>query len=63
MSMLEQGREMERVGDQLVASARALREHLVAEQADTEERATYSEEVHEALLEAGFYRMYVPRRY
>ncbi|HEY6524304.1 MAG TPA: acyl-CoA dehydrogenase family protein [Solirubrobacteraceae bacterium] len=63
MSTLEEGREMERVGDQLVAAARGLREQLIAEQADTEERATYSQEVHEALLEAGFYRMYVPRRY
>ena len=63
MSTLEEGREMERVGDQLVAAARALREQLIAEQAETEERATYSEEIHEALLEAGFYRMYVPRRY
>jgi alkylation response protein AidB-like acyl-CoA dehydrogenase len=63
MSTLEEGREMERVGDRLVAAARALREQLIAEQGETEERATYSEEVHQALLEAGFYRMYVPRRY
>ena len=63
MSMIDERREMERVGDQLVASARALREQLIAEQAETEERATFSEAVHEALLEAGFYRMYVPKRY
>ena len=42
---------MERVGDRLVAAARALRGQLIAEQAETEERATYSPEVHEALLE------------
>lgn len=54
---------MERVGGRLVEAARGLRERLIAEQPDTEERTTYSESVHEALLEAGFYRMYVPRRY
>jgi alkylation response protein AidB-like acyl-CoA dehydrogenase len=63
MSTVDEGRDMERVGDQLVACARGLREQLIAEQATTEERATYSQEVHETLLEAGFYRMYVPRRY
>ena len=47
----------------MVAAARGLRGQLIAEQADTEERATYSQAVHQALLEAGFYRMYVPRRY
>src|SRR6202012_3477531 len=55
--------EMQEVGDRLVACARALREQLIAEQAETEERATYSPEVHEAMLDAGFHRMYIPRRY
>lgn len=47
----------------LLARARALRPLLVERQAETEERTFYSEEVHEALLEAGFYRMLVPRRF
>src|ERR1700759_4361836 len=63
MSTLDEGREMRQGGDEVVQAARVLREQLIAEQSDTEERATYSEAVHEALLEAGFYRMYVPRRY
>jgi 3-hydroxy-9,10-secoandrosta-1,3,5(10)-triene-9,17-dione monooxygenase len=63
MSILEERQQMQRVGDHLVEVARALRPRLVAEQAQTEERTYYSEELHQALLEAGFYRMYVPRRY
>jgi alkylation response protein AidB-like acyl-CoA dehydrogenase len=63
MSILEERQQMQRVTDELVEVARALRPRLVAEQAQTEERTYYSEEVHQALLEAGFYRMYVPRRY
>jgi alkylation response protein AidB-like acyl-CoA dehydrogenase len=63
MGVLEERSEMERAGDELVQCARSLREQLVAEQAETERRATYSEEVHQTLLDAGFYRMYVPRRY
>jgi len=54
---------MERIGDELVGHMRALREQLVAEQADAEERTTYSEEIHQALIDCGFYRMYVPRKY
>jgi alkylation response protein AidB-like acyl-CoA dehydrogenase len=53
----------ELVADQLVARARALRPELVRAQAETEERTHYSPELHQALLEAGFYQMYVPRRY
>jgi 3-hydroxy-9,10-secoandrosta-1,3,5(10)-triene-9,17-dione monooxygenase len=49
--------------EQMVASARALREQLVAEQAATEERRFYSPELHEAFERAGIYHLYVPRRY
>lgn len=48
---------------QLIGRAVALREKLLAEQAETEERTYYSEEMHEEFQRAGFYRMYVPRRY
>lgn len=54
---------MERVGDELVERIRALRPKLIRQQAETERRTYYSEDIHQALLDAGFYRMYVPRRY
>ena len=47
----------------VVAAADALRPRLYAEQAATEARTYYSEEIHEAFREAGFYRLLVPRRY
>ena len=47
----------------LVAKAEALRPHLRKEQAATEARGRPSQETHEKLVEAGFYKMYVPRRY
>ena len=47
----------------LVARAEAFRPLLLAEQAATEERGYYSEETHEAFRDAGFYRLFVPRRY
>jgi len=49
--------------DELVARARALVSQLIAEQAQTEERSFYSEHMHEAFKEAGFYRMLVPKRF
>jgi 3-hydroxy-9,10-secoandrosta-1,3,5(10)-triene-9,17-dione monooxygenase len=49
--------------DELVARAAALRPRLVAEQAETERRRYFSPELHEAFLEAGFYDLYVPRRF
>jgi 3-hydroxy-9,10-secoandrosta-1,3,5(10)-triene-9,17-dione monooxygenase len=49
--------------DDLVARAVALRPALVADQAATEARTYYSPEMHEAFLDAGFYHLYVPRRY
>lgn len=48
---------------EIVARAEAMREWLLEEQAATEERTYYSEEVHEAFARAGFYRMHIPRRY
>jgi 3-hydroxy-9,10-secoandrosta-1,3,5(10)-triene-9,17-dione monooxygenase len=47
----------------LVARAEAFRPALLAEQAATEARGYYSEETHEAFRDAGFYRLFVPRRY
>ena len=49
--------------DEVVARADSLRPRLLEEQAATEERSYYSEELHEAFKEAGFYRILVPRRY
>jgi len=48
---------------ELVAQADALRPRLHEEQAATEERAMYSEELHETFTELGFYRLVQPRRY
>lgn len=49
--------------DGMVARARALAPKLLAQAAETEERTYYSQELHEDFLAAGFYRLYVPRRY
>ena len=49
--------------DELIARADELRPRLVEQQAETEERTYYSQEIHEEFLEAGFYRMLVPKRY
>jgi 3-hydroxy-9,10-secoandrosta-1,3,5(10)-triene-9,17-dione monooxygenase len=49
--------------EEMVARAVALRPKLIAEQAATEQRTYYSAEMHEAFLAAGFYHLYVPRRY
>jgi 3-hydroxy-9,10-secoandrosta-1,3,5(10)-triene-9,17-dione monooxygenase len=48
---------------ELIARAVALRPRLVEEQAACEERTYYSDELHEEFLRAGFYRIYVPRRF
>ncbi len=48
---------------EIVARAEAMRERLVEHQAETEERTYYSQETHEEFLEAGFYRMLVPKRF
>jgi 3-hydroxy-9,10-secoandrosta-1,3,5(10)-triene-9,17-dione monooxygenase len=49
--------------DEMVARAVALRPALVADQRSTEQRTFYSPEMHDAFLNAGFYHLYVPRRY
>jgi 3-hydroxy-9,10-secoandrosta-1,3,5(10)-triene-9,17-dione monooxygenase len=49
--------------EEIIARAEALRPKLVERQAETEERTYYSEEMHQEFLQAGFYRMLVPRRY
>ena len=47
----------------LIDRAIALRPKLIEEQAATEERTYYSQEMHEEFQRAGFYRLYIPRRY
>ena len=49
--------------EEMIARAVALRPQLVADQEATERRTYYSQEMHEAFLDAGFYHLYVPRRY
>ena len=49
--------------EELVARAISLRPKLIAEQAETEARTYHSEGLYRDFVEAGFYRMYVPRRY
>ena len=48
---------------EMVARAEAFRARLLAEQAATEARGYYSQELHEAFRDAGFYRLLMPRRY
>ncbi|MGI5127839.1 acyl-CoA dehydrogenase family protein [Pseudonocardia sp. CA-107938] len=45
----------------LLAAARDLRPRLRAEQAATEERGFYSEEMHDAFVAAGFFRVLLPK--
>jgi 3-hydroxy-9,10-secoandrosta-1,3,5(10)-triene-9,17-dione monooxygenase len=47
----------------LVDRAVALRPTLIEQQAEAEERTYYSQELHEAFQRAGFYQMFMPRRY
>jgi 3-hydroxy-9,10-secoandrosta-1,3,5(10)-triene-9,17-dione monooxygenase len=49
--------------EEMIARAVALRPRLIAEQEETERRTFYSQEMHEQFLAAGFYHLYVPRRY
>ncbi len=49
--------------EEMIARAVALRPALVADQEATEQRTYYSQAMHEAFLAAGFYHLYVPRRY
>jgi 3-hydroxy-9,10-secoandrosta-1,3,5(10)-triene-9,17-dione monooxygenase len=48
---------------EIVARAGAMRPELLERQAETEERTFYSEEMHRAFTEAGFYRILQPRRF
>ena len=49
--------------EEMIARAVELRPRLIADQEATEQRTYYSQEMHEAFLAAGFYHLYVPRRY
>jgi 3-hydroxy-9,10-secoandrosta-1,3,5(10)-triene-9,17-dione monooxygenase len=49
--------------EELVARAATLRHRVLEEAPATEERRYYSQELHEEFERAGFYRMWVPRRY
>ncbi len=49
--------------DELVRRAEAMRPRLLELQAETEERAYFSEETHEEFKRAGFYRMLTPKRF
>lgn len=47
----------------LVERARELAPRILEQAAETEERTHYSEELHREFVDAGFYRMLVPKRY
>jgi 3-hydroxy-9,10-secoandrosta-1,3,5(10)-triene-9,17-dione monooxygenase len=46
-----------------LARADAMRSALLADQPEVERRTTYSPERHQEFIDAGFYRMLIPRRY
>ncbi|HKO27284.1 MAG TPA: acyl-CoA dehydrogenase family protein, partial [Solirubrobacteraceae bacterium] len=48
---------------EMIDRATALRPLLREQSAETEQRTVPSEEIHQACVEAGFYRLYIPRRY
>ena len=51
------------IPDEMIARAVALQPALVADQRATEQRTYYGPEMHDAFVKAGFYHLYVPRRY
>jgi len=55
--------EPELTPNEMIARAVALRPKLIEQQAECEERTYYSEELHQDFVAAGFYRLYIPRRY
>ena len=55
--------EPELTPQQMIDRAIALRPLLKRTQGETEQRTYIVDEVHQACLDAGFYRLYVPRRY
>src|SRR5437588_270932 len=48
--------------EEIVDRAHALSERLMDEAADTEERGTYSDELHDQFVSAGFHRILQPGR-
>ncbi|MGZ4180873.1 MAG: acyl-CoA dehydrogenase family protein [Solirubrobacteraceae bacterium] len=52
-----------RTEEELLACATELRPALIADQEENERRTYYSQAMHEEFLDAGFYDLYVPRRY
>ncbi len=48
---------------QVLARAEAFVPELIERQAETEQRGFYAEDLHERFLQAGFYRILVPRRH
>src|SRR5262245_34648960 len=48
---------------ELIERAIALRPKLIEQQAEVAKRTYYSPEMHEEFTRAGFYRMFMPRRY
>ncbi len=61
--MTESQRAAAPTPSEILARADAMRSQLVELQDETERRTYYAQETHEAFLEAGFYRMLVPRRF
>lgn len=57
------GRDTAAIADELVARADALRPRLRELQPETERRGYYSEEIHQAFLDAGFYQILQPRMF
>jgi 3-hydroxy-9,10-secoandrosta-1,3,5(10)-triene-9,17-dione monooxygenase len=53
----------DRLEDNLLRAADALRPMLIERQAEVEELSNYAPDVHEMFAEAGFYRMLIPRRF
>ncbi|ALG10754.1 acyl-CoA dehydrogenase family protein [Kibdelosporangium phytohabitans] len=53
----------DRTAQEVVARAEAIAAKLVDRQAETEERTYYAPETHDEFVEAGLYRLLVPRRY
>src|SRR4051812_49708377 len=49
--------------EEIVRRAEAIAPTLVERQAETEQRTFYAPDTHQTFLEAGFYRILVPRRY
>ena len=48
---------------QMIDRAVGLRPLLRDQSAETEQRTCPSDEIHQACVDAGFYRLYIPRRY